>query len=78
MRRIRNGGLESKSGDISEVNFPDVVTDCREQRRGRIERGSFVIQASRHLILPFINVRKTVGGDRFGLKIIFKELYPNF
>lgn len=28
--------------------------------------------------MPSIKVRKTRGGDRFGLKIIFKELYPNF
>lgn len=55
-----------------------MVIDCREQRRGKIGRGSFFIQASRWIILPFIKVRKTGGGDRFGLKIIFKELYPNF
>lgn len=50
---------------------------CIEQRRGRSGKGRFLIQASRWILLPCIKMQKTGGGDRFGLKIIFKEVYPN-
>lgn len=57
--------------------LPDVGIDCIGQRKGRSRRGSFLIQDSRQIILLLTKVRKTERGDRFGLKIIFKDLHPN-
>ena len=49
----------------------------RAKEGGRSGKGRFLIQASRWILLPCIKMQKTGGGDRFGLKIIFKEIYPN-
>lgn len=59
------------------MNVPVVGTDYIEQRRGKSGAGTFLTQPSKWVILLFIKARKTGGGDRFGLKIIFKELYLN-
>lgn len=72
VRNTKENGVRIEGERCSEVNFPDVVIDCKEGRRG-----SFFIHACRWIVLPSIKIRKTGGGNRFGLKIIFKELYPN-
>lgn len=68
--------MEGKSWTAGDIPKESYQVWWFMAKRRRVER-EFFHSSFWWIILPFIKVRKT-GGDRFGLKIIFKEVYLNW